>query len=208
MRGFAPPPPKKTTSGTKAAKSEKKKSQKAEEMVEKTEEATPKEEETTASATETKESPPSFNEEQFGEDDSEQKRKRKEQEYEDDEEFEQKAEFKAHRRFMFILGKIFKYTCWLTGGIFLYHYYLVTNKDKPEAGFGANEMMLYYAYQAKGFYHFLKDLLTKPPVNSLLMERPPAPPGYNHPKTLVLNVSGTLTHSEYKVSSTRGCAKS
>ena len=194
MRSFTPPPPKK-------AKSEKKKSSKAEEKVEKADDATAKQEESAGSATETKESPPSFNEEQFGEDDSEQKRKKqKEQEYEDDEEFEQKAEFKAHRRFMFILGKIFKYTCWLTGGVFLYHYYLVTNKDKPEEGLGANEMMLYYAYQAKGFYHFLKDLLTKPPVNSLLMERPPAPPGYNHPKTLVLNVSGTLTHSEYKVS--------
>ena len=89
---------------------------------------------------------------------------------------------------------------WLTSGIFLYHFYLVTNKDKPEEGFGANYDMLYYAYQAKGFYSFLRDLLTKPPVNSLLMERPPAPPGYSHPKTLVLNVSGTLTHSEYKVS--------
>jgi len=42
-------------------------------------------------------------------------------------------------------------------------------------------------------------LLTKPPVNSLLLERPPVPPGYQLPKTLVLNVAGTLVHSEYKL---------
>jgi len=42
--------------------------------------------------------------------------------------------------------------------------------------------------------------MTKPPVNSLLLPRPPLPPGYQHMKTLVLNVNGTLVHSEYKVS--------
>jgi len=100
---------------------------------------------------------------------------------------------------MYIFGKMVKYTSWLLGGIFLYHYYLVTKKDKPEEGFGAFEPMLYYAYQANGFYEFLRDLLTKPPVSSLLMERPPTPPGYQSMKTLVLNVNGTLTHSEYKL---------
>lgn len=100
---------------------------------------------------------------------------------------------------MFILGKAFKYTCWFAGGIFLYHLYLVFNKDKPEEALGAFDPFLEWAYQTRGFYGFLKDLLTKPPVNSLLMERPPTPPGYQSMKTLVLNVSGTLTHSEYKL---------
>ena len=45
----------------------------------------------------------------------------------------------------------------------------------------------------------MRDLLTKPPVDTLLMDRPPTPPGYKHPKTLVLNVTGTLTYSEYKL---------
>jgi hypothetical protein len=31
------------------------------------------------------------------------------------------------------------------------------------------------------------------------MERPPLPPGYAPMKTLVLNINGTLVHSEYKV---------
>ena len=52
---------------------------------------------------------------------------------------------------------------------------------------------------AREFYQFLRDLLTKPPVNALLMERPPVPAGYQTMKTLVLNVSGTLTHQEYKL---------
>ena len=71
-----------------------------------------------------------------------------------------------------------KYASWLLGGVFLYHVYLVSNKDKPEEGVGANDFLLYYAYQAHGFYEFLRDLLTKPPVTQLLMERPPTPPGY------------------------------
>ena len=101
---------------------------------------------------------------------------------------------------MYTFGRIVKYTTWLMAGIFMYHFYLVKKKDVPEEGFGASEFFLNYAYQANGFYTFLRDLLTKPPVTKLLMDRPPTPPGYQSMKTLVLNVSGTLTHSEYKVS--------
>ena len=58
--------------------------------------------------------------------------KKAESEYEDDgEEYEQKAEFKAHRKFMYTLGRMLKYASWLLGGVFLYHLYLVTNTDKP-----------------------------------------------------------------------------
>jgi len=109
------------------------------------------------------------------------------------------ATFKTYRKFLFTMGKLLKYTCWFMGSLFLYHVYLVMKKDKPEEGFLANDRMLIWAYETKGFYQFIRDLLTKPPVNSLLMERPPTPPGYQPMKTLVLNVSGTLTHSEYKL---------
>ena len=47
---------------------------------------------------------------------------------------------------MFLIGKALKYTCWFFGGVFLYHVYLVTNKDKPEEGLGATEPFLYYGY--------------------------------------------------------------
>ena len=100
---------------------------------------------------------------------------------------------------MFLFGKFMKYTCWLATSIFFYHLYLVSKTEKPEEGLGASEFFLYYALGAKEGYQFVRDLLTKPPVPTLLMERPPSPPGYQHPKTLVLNVAGTLTHSEYKL---------
>ena len=100
---------------------------------------------------------------------------------------------------MFMLGKLFKYTMWFMSGVFLYHFYCVMKMDKPDEAPGVNEAMLIHAYNVRGFYEFVRDLLTKPPVKSLLMERPPTPPGYQHPKTLVLNVGGTLTHSEYKL---------
>ena len=95
-----------------------------------------------------------------------------------DEDSEQRAEFKTHRRIIFLIRKGLKYTIWMVSAAFLYHFYLVTNKEKPEEGFGAAEPLLTYAYVAKDFYQFIRDLLTKPPVNSLLMERPPTPPGY------------------------------
>lgn len=41
-------------------------------------------------------------------------------------------------------------------------------------------------------------MFTRPPVEKLLPDRPPLPPGNAYPKTLVLNLRGTLIHSEYK----------
>lgn len=42
-------------------------------------------------------------------------------------------------------------------------------------------------------------MLTRPPMEKLLFDRPPLPPGAAYPKTIVLNMRGTLVHSEYKV---------
>ena len=105
---------------------------------------------------------------------------------------------KSHRKFMFALGKAIKYSLWGFTALFFYHLYLVTKTEKPEEGFGANGMLLDYAWAAKLGYEDLQHLLTRPPVDSLLLERPPLPPGYAPMKTLVLNVNGTLIHSEYK----------
>jgi len=41
------------------------------------------------------------------------------------------------------------------------------------------------------------DFFTKPVVKNLLQEIPFLPPGMPHPKTIVLNLSGTLIHSNY-----------
>ena len=55
------------------------------------------------------------------------------------------------------------------------------------------------AKRADYYMYDLKLLLTRPPVEKLLPDRPPAPPGAYYNKTLVLNLRGTLIHSEYKV---------
>lgn len=83
--------------------------------------------------------------------------------------------------------------------MFLYHFAMVMKKKKPEEAFGVNEPFLNMAYFCKYGYEDLVELLTKPPVKSLLLPRPPMPPGYTPMKTLVLNVSGTLVHGEYKL---------
>jgi hypothetical protein len=77
--------------------------------------------------------------------------------------------------------------------------YLLKKTEKPENGFLANEVFLEFARKADWHYHDLKILLTRPPVEKLLPDRPPLPPGSAYPKTLVLNLRDTLIHSEYKV---------
>lgn len=39
--------------------------------------------------------------------------------------------------------------------------------------------------------------MTKPPLEKLLPDLPELPPGYEIPKTLVLNLTGTLIHMDY-----------
>ena len=96
------------------------------------------------------------------------------------------------------MGKFIKYSIWICTAFFFYHYYLAMYKDKPEEAFLANEGILNYAFAAKFAYQDLVKLLTRPPVESLLLERPPAQPGMVPVKTLVLNLNGLLIHSEYK----------
>lgn len=100
---------------------------------------------------------------------------------------------------MFAIGKTIKYTIWLSFGLFWYHMYLLKKTDKPEAGFLANDTFLRFAKNADWAFYDLKLLLTRPPVEKLLPDRPPLPPGAAYPKTLVINMRGTLVHSEYKV---------
>lgn len=52
---------------------------------------------------------------------------------------------------------------------------------------------------AKYLYKDLTILLTRPPVEKLLLDRPPMPPGYQPMKVLVLNLNGTIIASEYKL---------
>ena len=43
-----------------------------------------------------------------------------------------------------------------------------------------------------------KNLMTKPQMTKMLPDRPNIP-GYAHPKTLVMNMNGTLVHQSYKL---------
>lgn len=108
-------------------------------------------------------------------------------------------EFKTYRKVMFALGKTIKYTLWVSFALFWYHMYLLKKTEKPESGFLANQVFLALAKSIDADFYDLKLLLTRPPVEKLLPDRPPLPPGAAYPKTLVLNLRGTLVHSEYKV---------
>lgn len=107
--------------------------------------------------------------------------------------------FKPYRRFMFAFGKTLKYTLWLSFAAFWYHIYLLKKHEKPENGFLANEFFLDMARKADWAFYDLRILLTRPPIERLLQDRPPLPPGAAYPKTLILNMRGTLIYSEYRV---------
>jgi hypothetical protein len=99
---------------------------------------------------------------------------------------------------LFALGKTVKYTLWASFFVFWYHMYLIKKTEHPENGFLANDKFLNLARSADWAFYDLKLLLTRPPVEKLLPDRPNLP-GMVYPKTVILNLRGTLVHSEYKV---------
>jgi len=99
---------------------------------------------------------------------------------------------------MFALGKAVKYTIWIGFAVFWYHMYLLKKTKKPEEGLLANGFFLGMAQNADWAFKDLKLLLTRPPVEKLLPDRPDFP-GMQFPKTIIVNLRGTLIHSEYKV---------
>lgn len=113
---------------------------------------------------------------------------------------ENSPEFKTHRKIMFMIGKFFKYLFYMSTSYFFYHLYQVCRKG-PEAkdAFGVHSLFLEYAEFAKWSYEDLKILMTRPACEELLLPRPPVPQGYASVKVLVLNLSGTLVHTEYKL---------
>jgi hypothetical protein len=76
--------------------------------------------------------------------------------------------------------------------------YLLKKTEHPEKGFLASDFFLRMARFADYSIYDLKILLTRPPVEKLLPDRPNFP-GMVFPKTIILNLRGTLIHSEYKV---------
>jgi import inner membrane translocase subunit TIM50 len=117
-----------------------------------------------------------------------------------DDEFndEEELEWKTHRRVMYFLGKGFKYTVWAASVYFFYHLYVVAKKDRPEEAAGVHKYFLDQAMKLNGFIQDMTMVLTRPPIDKLLPNPPPLPPGAIWPKTIILNLRGTLVHSEYK----------
>lgn len=96
------------------------------------------------------------------------------------------------------MGKAFKYTFWAFCVLLGYHLYLVRKTDKPEEGFAVSEWFLRKAENIDASFADFFLMMTRPPVEKLLPDRMPIPRGQPYPKTLVLNMKGTLVHSEYK----------
>ena len=128
------------------------------------------------------------------------KKDKKEQEetggYEE-EEFDEKK-FKTHRKALFLLGKTLKYTIWATMGIFFYHFMLLKKMKNPEQAMLVSEPFLDAAKFVNWSIYDFKNLMTKPQMTKMLPDRPNIP-GYAHPKTLVMNMNGTLVHQSYKL---------
>lgn len=90
----------------------------------------------------------------------------KEQDYSEEEEPEEdKNEFKPHRQFMFLLGKAFKYSFWMTTALFTYHLYQVCYAENPQEKMFINEVLLEYASTAKYMFDDLSSLMTRPAVD-------------------------------------------
>ena len=109
------------------------------------------------------------------------------------------ANFSTSRKLLFALGKAFKYSFWAYIVLFAYHFYLIRKKDKPEESFGCIDYFLHQAYRIQWHCNEINKLLTKPPVEKLLQDKPPLPPHIPFPKTLILGLRGVTVRSEYKL---------
>ena len=76
-----------------------------------------------------------------------------------------------------MIGKTTKYTLWASFSYFLYHMYLLKKKKDPQSAFLSNPWFLEKAKQVDWAFYDLSLLLTRPPVEKLLFDKPPMPPG-------------------------------
>ena len=80
--------------------------------------------------------------------------------------------------------------------VFFYHLALLKKMKKPEEAFLCSEPFLDAAKFVDWSIHDFKNLMTKPQMTKMLPDRPNMP-GYVHPKTLVMNLNGTLVYQKY-----------
>lgn len=99
---------------------------------------------------------------------------------------------------MFLLGKTVKYSIWATMAIFFYHFALLKKMKRPEEATLCSGPFLDAAKFVDWTIHDFTNLMTKPQMTKMLPDRPNIP-GYAHPKTLVMNLNGTLVYQKYNL---------
>lgn len=94
---------------------------------------------------------------------------------------------------MFLFGKAVKYSIWTAMGLFMVHLAMLKKmKNVDESSF----VIPPFLDAAKKFSFFCYDthnLFTKPGMTKMLPDRMNLP-GMQHPKTLIVNLNGTLVH--------------
>lgn len=110
---------------------------------------------------------------------------------------EDTAEFDQKRKIMFAIFKLINYSMWLSVAYFGYHFYLIRKTDHPEQAILCNDTFLRGAMRLNEIIYDIMTLTTKPPVHKILPNHPPIQPGMMVPKTLVLNLNGTLVYGDY-----------
>ena len=142
-----------------------------------------------------------INEKQAEEADKQENDQKTQEDYDEyEQEFEHKEEtanFSTSRKIFFVFGKAVKYSIWAYIALFSYHFYLVRRKEKPEQSPFTIDLFLQHATRFNWHIEDLTLLLTRPPVEKLMPDRPEMPPGMSYPKTLVLGLRGITVHSEY-----------
>jgi hypothetical protein len=99
---------------------------------------------------------------------------------------------------MFFFGKATRYVTWGAIVLFLYHMILIKKYEKPETAFLVSDPFLQAARFVDWSIYDFKVLLTMPAMTKMLPDRLNIP-GQQHPKTLVINFSGTLVYQKYEL---------
>jgi Dullard-like phosphatase family protein len=83
--------------------------------------------------------------------------------------------------------------------LFGYTFYLYKNKKNYLEYPGIVDPILSAVIYTDNIYKVFQSLLMDPPLDKLLPDLPKMPPGYMTPKTLVLDLKGTLLSTEYEL---------
>lgn len=91
-----------------------------------------------------------------------------------------------------------KYMTWASMLLFLYHMIIIKKYEKPEEKFYIIDPFFEAAKFVDWSIYDLRILMTKPGMSKMLPDQMNIP-GQPTPKTLVINLNGTLVHQTYKL---------